>query len=278
MKNGLQGILIGLILGITLCSLVFAEQITETISVIFDDYRIYIDGKDASDCPPDQKPMNYNGRIYVPLRFVSEKMGKSVVWEGESKSVYIQNNYSEQFEITPSKSLSTEELMKSSAIINARLNASGINEIQYSLENGKIIFKGTKGTLTKEILEQFVTKGILTFLDKDGNTVLERYDLQSAYVCNDDLLSGTKQPYVELELTDSGREKFSSATERIATLEENGNYIKVMLDKTLISMPYVYQKIDAKKVVINGAFTESSAKNLASILNSDPLPCEFKVK
>lgn len=277
MKNRVQGILIGLILGITLCSIVFAEQITQTVSVVFDDYRIYIEGKEAVSTD-ENKPMNYNGRIYVPLRFVSENMGKSVEWEEQTKSVYISKAYSDKFLIAPDDSVSNEELMRSAAIINARLNAIGINEVRYSLKDGKIEFSATSGTLTNEILSSVLGKGVLTLKDKDGNTVLERSDFSHAYVCNDDLISGVKQPYVEIELTDIGRQKFAEATDRISYYSNNENYIKVMLDDSLISMPYVYKKIDAKKIIINGAFTESTVKSLVSMLNSEPLICEFTVK
>lgn len=276
MKNKIQGILIGLVLGITLCSLVFAEQITETISVVFDDYRIYIEGKEAA-YTEDVKPMNYNGRIYVPLRFISENMGKSVTWEEQTKSVYINKDYSEKFVLKADTTISNEELMRSAAVINSRLNAIGINEITYSVKDGKIEFAATSGTLSKEILSTVLGKGVLNLVDKSGSIVLERNDFSHAYVCNDDLVSGVKQPYVEIELTDLGRQKFAEATDRISFYANNENYIKVMLDNTLISMPYVYSKIDAKRIIINGAFTESSAKSLAATLNSEPLSCTFSI-
>lgn len=278
MKNRLQGILIGLILGIMLCSVAFAEQITETISVIFDDYRIYIDGKDASECPDGQKPMNYNGRIYVPLRYVSEQMGRKVSWEAETKSVYINKDYSEQFELAAKSQISKEELMRSAAVINERLKNAGYTEVIYSIDGSSIIFGATKGTLTKEILSEMLSEGIMTFKDKDGNVILDRADLNGAYVCNDDLLTGEKQFYIEIELTDSGKIKFAEATDRISFYANNENYIKVMLDKKLISAPFVYHKIESKKIVINGAFTETSAKALAATLNSEPLLCEFFVE
>ncbi|MBQ7039299.1 MAG: hypothetical protein IJN39_01915 [Clostridia bacterium] len=278
MKNRLQGILIGIVIGVVICSVAFADQITETISVVFDEYRLYIDGKDASSYPDDQKPMNYNGRIYVPLRYISEQMGRAVTWEPETKSIYINKAYGEQFEITPKTEISKEELMLSSAIINERLKMAGY-DVRYALsENGTVVFSAEQGVLTKEILSYMLSPGVLTMQDKDGNVILERADLKAAYVCDDELLSGEKQVYVEIELTDSGKEKFSAATERISFYTDNENYIKVMLDKELISMPFVYQKIDAKKVIINGAFTKSSAASLAAVLNSTTLPCEFEVK
>lgn len=39
--------------------------------------------------PADQTGFIYQGRTYVPLRFVSESLGKEVSWEGASQTAYI---------------------------------------------------------------------------------------------------------------------------------------------------------------------------------------------
>lgn len=275
MKNRLQGILIGLILGITLCSVAFAEQIVQTISVVFDNYRIYIDGKDASNYPDDQKPLNYNGRIYVPLRYISEQMGKEVSWESESNSIYISKAYTTNFKAVPYGIVTKEDLMKAGAIVKDRLVSSGITEIRYSVETDGITFSSPEGVLKKSTLLDAVSQGSLTLQDKNGNVILNRDDLLAAYVCNDDLLGAGKQVYIEIQLTETGKQKFAEGTLLVSGYGNNENYIKVMLDEKLISMPYVYGKIDAQKIVINGSFTEESAKSLAAVLNSEVLPCTF---
>lgn len=35
-------------------------------------------------------PMMVNGRVYVPLRFVSESLGSLVRWEAENRMVYVE--------------------------------------------------------------------------------------------------------------------------------------------------------------------------------------------
>ena len=71
------------------CISVFAQQITEAISVVYDNYRIIIDGADKSATPEDSKPFVFNGRTYVPLRYIAESMGKQVLWDGATKTIYI---------------------------------------------------------------------------------------------------------------------------------------------------------------------------------------------
>lgn len=52
---------------------------TNEISVLVDGEKINF----------DQQPENINGRIMVPIRFVVEKMGCTVEWDGDTQTVYI---------------------------------------------------------------------------------------------------------------------------------------------------------------------------------------------
>ncbi|MGX1982309.1 NPCBM/NEW2 domain-containing protein [Thermolongibacillus altinsuensis] len=38
---------------------------------------------------PDQQPFTYKGTTYVPLRYISEKLGYNVKWEGSTQTIYI---------------------------------------------------------------------------------------------------------------------------------------------------------------------------------------------
>ena len=90
MFKRLQGLIVGLLIGTLLTgSFVFATPIQEAISVVYDNYKIFIDGADKSATPEDSKPFVYNGRTYVPLRYIAEAMGKKVSWDGETNSIYI---------------------------------------------------------------------------------------------------------------------------------------------------------------------------------------------
>ncbi|MCL1829164.1 MAG: stalk domain-containing protein [Oscillospiraceae bacterium] len=44
---------------------------------------------------PDQQPVNINGRVLVPIRFVVEKLGYDVDWNGAAQTVYITKRDSE---------------------------------------------------------------------------------------------------------------------------------------------------------------------------------------
>ena len=36
-------------------------------------------------------PLNYNGRVYLPVRFIADVLGEKVVWDGKTSTVYIRN-------------------------------------------------------------------------------------------------------------------------------------------------------------------------------------------
>lgn len=81
-KDGMVGFVIGSIL---CSSIVYA---TSTLEVNFLPLKYYFDGIEKKP-PQDQQGFIYNDRTYVPLRFIAESMGKEVIWEDETKSIYI---------------------------------------------------------------------------------------------------------------------------------------------------------------------------------------------
>ena len=71
-KDCVKGMVMGATIALTTAAMVtaFAEPIEQAITAYFGNYRIIIDGADKSDAPEDSKPFIYNGRTYVPLRYI----------------------------------------------------------------------------------------------------------------------------------------------------------------------------------------------------------------
>ena len=97
-KETVKGLIIGAAAALTVTTMVtaFSETIEKAISVVFDDYHIYIDGADKSDIPDGKSAFIYDGTTYVPLRYIGESMGKQVTWDGDTKSIYINDDGSER--------------------------------------------------------------------------------------------------------------------------------------------------------------------------------------
>lgn len=68
-----------------------AAMTSKTIQVLTG-ADIYVDGVELNPTDANGKPVEtfvYNGTTYVPLRAVSQSLGKAVNWDGENQRVYI---------------------------------------------------------------------------------------------------------------------------------------------------------------------------------------------
>ncbi|AKL97255.1 copper amine oxidase [Clostridium aceticum] len=77
----------GLLVGATLMTGIAYATGTQ-IEVSFRPLKYYVEGVEKTP-PADQAGFIYNGRTYVPLKFVSETLGKEVKWDGDTSSIYI---------------------------------------------------------------------------------------------------------------------------------------------------------------------------------------------
>jgi hypothetical protein len=65
---------------------VLAKINFKTIQVVYMDLKININGKKIN---PDTEPFIFNGRTFVPIRFVSEALNKDVIWNDKTKTIDI---------------------------------------------------------------------------------------------------------------------------------------------------------------------------------------------
>ena len=86
MKKTIKGFLLGLIIATLLMSTAVGEKLLKTIDVIYNSVNIKVDGKQV-----DTDNILHKGTTYVPLRAISEMLGKEVDWNGNTKTVNIGN-------------------------------------------------------------------------------------------------------------------------------------------------------------------------------------------
>lgn len=70
-----------------------AVGVTKTISVVYNNIKLVVDGKPV-DLGKDSsgkkiEPFIYNGTTYLPVKAVSEALGKETNWDGKTQTVYI---------------------------------------------------------------------------------------------------------------------------------------------------------------------------------------------
>jgi hypothetical protein len=93
-KSFISGFLMSTVL-ITLSSIVLAENI---FIQTFDNIKVRINGEQIST---DVKPFIYNGRTFVPIRVISEKLNKNVNWDGTNYIVDVNDKLDDKmFNIT----------------------------------------------------------------------------------------------------------------------------------------------------------------------------------
>lgn len=91
MKKRVQGLIAGVLIGTVLTSgIVFSKQASETITVIYDNIKILIDGKEYQPTDVDGnvvEPFIYNGTTYLPVRAIANAFDKEVDWEAQTSTV-----------------------------------------------------------------------------------------------------------------------------------------------------------------------------------------------
>lgn len=86
-KERLHGIIIGVVITCILTigvNSTFAQSISKTISVVFNQINIVVDGTKVNS-----DNILYNGTTYVPLRTISEMLDKEVKWDGVTNTASI---------------------------------------------------------------------------------------------------------------------------------------------------------------------------------------------
>ena len=122
--------------------------------------------------------------------------------------------------------------------------------------------------------------GELMFLASDGTVVLTGSDIKGASAeYGNTGMSAVPEHFVSITLKDEGVKKFSEATKNVSTPEkiaDGSNWIMILLDGQIMSMPRVDEQLTEKEVMITGDFDEAGARELASVIASGQLP--FKLR
>lgn len=164
-------------------------------------------------------------------------------------------------------------------VLRKRLDSLGYSEATVSRQGEKKVRVEIPAIQDpEEAVQTLGQTAQLTFRDADGNIVLEGTDVAGATAAfGATSENGSSQHYVQLQLNDSGVEKFAAATAAAAARSQGENYISIMLDEEEISKPSVNEAINSSTCIISGGFSDSSETNeLATLINSGNLPFSIK--
>jgi len=136
----------------------------------------------------------------------------------------------------------------------------------------------------EEAVQKLGSTAILQFCDADGNVVMDGSDIEGASAQYGQLSGyAVPQNYVELQIKKDSVSKFAEATKAAANRSaDNKNYIMIVLDGQVMSMPFVDAKyaqtgISSEKVQITGNnYSAEDTGWLANIINAGQLPFTLK--
>ncbi len=100
-KDKIKGFISGVCVALVISSgAVFADSISKTVTAVYNNIKIVIDGKEIT--PKDAngttvEPFIIDGTTYLPVRAVSEALGKEVSWDGNTNTVYIGEKPAKEF-------------------------------------------------------------------------------------------------------------------------------------------------------------------------------------
>ena len=190
-----------------------------------------------------------------------------------------------QAEAEEGKEITADDLEKSKAVIEKRLEAKNIYDyiIRVDSNTNQInveIPTDTSDTSVDPLaaLEGLDRTAVVEFRDSDNNVLLKGDDIQSAKYSEDAVDStGIGTPHVVLNFSDEGKQKFAEATEKMV-----GKAMPIYLDEECITSPTVNSKIDSSTAIItvgNGTYAEKKeiAEEYAMLIDSGSLPFNLKI-
>jgi len=159
-----------------------------------------------------------------------------------------------------------EKIETAKAVIENRINKLGVSEPNVVIDGqNRIVVEIADVQDTARAQEIIGKTAVLTFVDPDGNIVLDGRDIERAGV------SSHPTGYaVTLQMKGDGARKFGEATTKFLR-----QTITIKLDDDVISAPTVQVPILDGQAEITGGFSAVGATQLADLINGGALPVKL---
>ncbi|MWC29163.1 lamin tail domain-containing protein [Paenibacillus sp. MMS18-CY102] len=215
---GIKGFILGVISTLLLTSATVAYAANSAkIEVYFENLRYMFDGVEKK--PTGTKGFIYEGTTYVPLRFVSEALGKEITWDNEAKEIWVGQKPPQAVKLTALPAIGQDEAAGALAINNWSTGGHNTAAEKIFTINGKTYSDGIGLYLHDLPYPPYIRTG--------GNAV---YNLSGKYT----RLTG---------LIGAGKSSVSGAAEGTLTIIGDG--------KELLSITGISASVSPKKVDVD---------------------------
>ncbi len=152
-----------------------------------------------------------------------------------------------------------------------RLTAEGYTEATVTRQGGdRIRIEIPDVQNPNDILKIVGTPAHLTFVDPEGNVVVEGSQVKEAYAAYDTSSGKGNQPVIRFTLDDEGTRAFAEATEKFLN-----QVITIKLDDTVLTAPRVQSVITEGTGIITGFTDINDAYTTANLIMSGALPLDI---
>ncbi len=160
------------------------------------------------------------------------------------------------------------------AMVRARLTAQNYTEATVALKGDNRIYVEIPNIKNPEEAVQVLgATAQMLFMDADGQVWLTGTDISKAeYYYGSVNGSPVSEHAVVVNFTSEGTSKFAEATGSISARSDGTNFLAIVMDNNILSMPTCEYQINSDSCVISGSFTQESAQNLADLINIGQMP------
>jgi len=160
------------------------------------------------------------------------------------------------------------------AMVRARLTAQNYTEATVALKGDTRIYVEIPNIKNPEEAVQVLgATAQMLFMDADGQVWLTGSDIAKAeYYYGSVNGSPVSEHAVVVNFTSEGTAKFAEATGSISGRTDGSNFLAIVMDENVISMPRCEYQINNDSCVISGSFDQESAQNLADLINIGQMP------
>lgn len=139
-KITLKGFVLGIVVTTMLMSTAVGAQVRKTIDVIYNSVNVTVNGEKV-----DADNLLYKGTTYVPLRAISEMLGKEVGWDKKTNTASINDKGAKGGLITVDQVPYKIDILEPDSIGTVYMNATYTNKTEYPITSidMKVLCKDT---------------------------------------------------------------------------------------------------------------------------------------